>query len=273
MNPSAFSELLTDISDEYIVSAANPHSKPIRWYQISAIAAGIVLLIAAAVYPKLRMQMPEVTEPPVMTAVTTAAVTTESEQTTGTLTEFAKVQTTEARTSLTRIQTTATITVYTTAVTVPPQTAPTAHTEITKAATTFLSTGYAELSTCTIPASATTAQITNAILTYSPIEQTTADTGTQSELHTVLTTSADDTSNETELIDPLERVQTLFEAFIANNHLPAKIADEASYPELTGKIIIEWDPTTSIDVERAILKFAKENNIDGYLFVMVKTVS
>ncbi len=64
MNPTAFSELLADISDEYIASAAKPHSKPIRWYQISAVAACIVLLIAAAVYPKLRIQTPEITEPP-----------------------------------------------------------------------------------------------------------------------------------------------------------------------------------------------------------------
>ncbi len=64
MNANLFSELMTDISDEYIVSAANPHSKPIRWYQISAAAACIVLLIAAAVYPKLRIQTPEITEPP-----------------------------------------------------------------------------------------------------------------------------------------------------------------------------------------------------------------
>ena len=51
MNPTTFSELLTDISDEYIASAANPHSKPIHWYQVSAIAACIVLLIAAAIDP------------------------------------------------------------------------------------------------------------------------------------------------------------------------------------------------------------------------------
>ena len=64
MNANLFSELLTDISDEYIVSAANPHSKPIRWYRISAAAACIVLLISAAIYPKLRLQTPEITEPP-----------------------------------------------------------------------------------------------------------------------------------------------------------------------------------------------------------------
>ncbi len=80
MNPTAFSELLADISDEYIASAAKPHSKSIRWYQISAAAACIVLLIAAAVYPKLRMQMPEVTVPPVSHAENTAVTTTETEQ-------------------------------------------------------------------------------------------------------------------------------------------------------------------------------------------------
>ena len=64
MNPKSFLGMMSDISDEYIVSAANPHSKTIHWYQISAVAACIVLLIAAAVYPKLRSQTPEITEPP-----------------------------------------------------------------------------------------------------------------------------------------------------------------------------------------------------------------
>ncbi len=64
MNPITFSEILTDIPDSFIESAAEPNSKPIRWYQISAAAACIVLLIAAAIYPKLRIQTPEITEPP-----------------------------------------------------------------------------------------------------------------------------------------------------------------------------------------------------------------
>lgn len=63
MNPKSFLGMMSDISDEYIVSAAKPHSKPIRWYQISAVAACIVLLISAAIYPKLRIQTPEITEP------------------------------------------------------------------------------------------------------------------------------------------------------------------------------------------------------------------
>ena len=74
MNAHVFSELLTDIQDEYIVSAANSKSKPVRWYQISAAAACIALLIAAAFYPKLRIQTPEITEPPaeIVTTETTA---------------------------------------------------------------------------------------------------------------------------------------------------------------------------------------------------------
>ena len=77
MNPKSFLGMMSDISDEYIVSAANPHSKPIRWYQVSAIAACIVLLMAAAIYPKLRIQTPEIAVPPesvaeVITSTTTA---------------------------------------------------------------------------------------------------------------------------------------------------------------------------------------------------------
>ena len=125
MNPKTFLGLMSDISDEYIASAANPHSKSIRWYQVSAIAACIVLLIATAIYPKLRMQKPEITEPPVIIAETTAPVTVPTEPTvkTCTATVSAKVQTTEVRTSLTQTQTTAAITVYTTAVTAPEETA------------------------------------------------------------------------------------------------------------------------------------------------------
>ena len=81
MNPITFSEILTDIPDSFIESAAEPHSKPIRWYQISAAAACIVLLIAAAVYPKLRMQTPEITEPPAATVTTETTVQNTAETT------------------------------------------------------------------------------------------------------------------------------------------------------------------------------------------------
>ncbi len=125
MNAERFMELMNTLPDDMIVKAvhAEYRSRPKLIRFLPAIAACLVIGIFAAVYPKLRMQMPEVTEPPMMTAVTTAAVTTGAEQTSGTLTESAKVQTTEARTSLTRTQTTAAVNVDTTAVTAPEETA------------------------------------------------------------------------------------------------------------------------------------------------------
>ena len=125
MNAERFMELMNTLPDDMIVKAvhAEYRSRPKLIRFLPAIAACLVIGIFAAVYPKLRMQMPEVTEPPVMTAVTTAAVTTGAEQTSGTLTESAKVQTTEARMSLTRTQTTAAVNVDTTAVTAPEETA------------------------------------------------------------------------------------------------------------------------------------------------------
>ena len=96
MNPKSFLGLMSDISDEYIVSAANPHSKPIHWYQISAAAACIVLLIAAAVYPKLRIQTPEITEPPESAAevITTTTSIPELAEHSETQTATSPIQTT-----------------------------------------------------------------------------------------------------------------------------------------------------------------------------------
>ena len=96
MNPTTFSELLTNISDEYIASAANPHSKSIHWYQVSAVAACIVLMISAVIYPKLRMQTPEITEPPESAAEVITSTTTAPElaEYTGTQTATAPIQTT-----------------------------------------------------------------------------------------------------------------------------------------------------------------------------------
>ncbi len=98
MNPTTFLGMMSDISDEYIVSAANPHSKPIRWYQISAIAACIVLLISAAVYPKLRIQTPEITEPPesVAEVITTTTSVTELAEHSETQTATLPIQSTYA---------------------------------------------------------------------------------------------------------------------------------------------------------------------------------
>ena len=279
MNPTAFSELLTDIPDEFIVSAANPHSKPVHLHQISAIAACIVLLLAAAVYPKLRMHTNDITEPPASAAESIVTATSAPGQS-GTETAVSTVPPAETSVAVTvhtaakgsetdsAAETAAPLHTGTSGAaalpqtaesTAPPQTAPPAHTEKTEAVTTSPATGDTELTAG--PIAATTALMTAAVQTVPPVSHTTADTA--------LTTSSDSTSTET--VNPLERARALFEAFIAENHLPARIADETSYPELAGKIVIEWDPQTGTDVEHAILKFVKENNIDGYLFVTVQT--
>lgn len=126
MNAVTFSQILTDLPDEILDAAAKPScGKPVLRYSLPAIAAGIVLLIAAAVWPKLRTELPGVTEPPAITAVTTAAVTSEAAQTVtvNTYTAVTNALTSAASTQAAGTQTdaaqtaAATVTVYTTAVT------------------------------------------------------------------------------------------------------------------------------------------------------------
>ena len=172
MNPSAFSELLTDISDEYIVSAANPHNKSIRWYQVSAIAACIVLLISAAIYPKLRIQTPEITAPlESMTEVIT---------TTTTAPEFAGHSETQTITSL--IQTavsSGTVTVNTTA-----------SAAVSAAITETAASVQTDVPTATNPAQTDAAVVTDPPKTDAPITQTavTIETTVLTEQHIETTT-------------------------------------------------------------------------------------
>lgn len=121
MNAETFLELMNTLPDEMIVTAVHAEYKRKRMpvYLLPAAAACLVIGLAAAVYPKLRMQTPEVMEPPAVTAETTspvmtAPVTTLSKQAVTTGTETARTQTTAA----------ATVTVYTTAVTEPAETEP-----------------------------------------------------------------------------------------------------------------------------------------------------
>lgn len=113
MNPEQFIQMMNDLPDAVIDSANSPAVRTKRriWYIIPAVAACFIALIAAAVYPKLRMQMPEVTGSPEMTAETTVAVTTASEQTMQITTQISAKSVTE------NAQTTAAVsaTVYTTA--------------------------------------------------------------------------------------------------------------------------------------------------------------
>ena len=118
MNPTIFSELLTDIADEYIVSAARPHRKPARWYSLSAIAACIVLLISAAIYPKLRVQKPPIVMPPAVTNETTTETTVLSAVPPSTDQPAAQTGITQTKAKTTaHTAISATVTVYTTAVT------------------------------------------------------------------------------------------------------------------------------------------------------------
>ena len=73
MNANELYSLLNDLPDDYVTAAAGTHKqsrKPL-YVMIPALAACIVLLLAAAVYPKLRTQKPEIQDP-VYTAETTA---------------------------------------------------------------------------------------------------------------------------------------------------------------------------------------------------------
>ena len=66
MNPEQFILMMNDLPDAVIVSANSPavKQKHIIRYLIPAAAACLVIGLAAAVYPKLRMHTPDVTEPP-----------------------------------------------------------------------------------------------------------------------------------------------------------------------------------------------------------------
>lgn len=71
--------LLNDLPDDYVTAAAGSHQQPRRplYMIVPALAACITLLIAAAVYPKLRTQQPERQEP-VFTAETASPQTTDA---------------------------------------------------------------------------------------------------------------------------------------------------------------------------------------------------
>ncbi|MBP0966007.1 MAG: hypothetical protein J5722_00085 [Oscillospiraceae bacterium] len=78
MNADLLYTLLNDLPDDYITAAAGTHKQSRRplYMIVPALAACITLLIAAAVYPKLKTQRPE-RQDPVFTAETTAPQGTE----------------------------------------------------------------------------------------------------------------------------------------------------------------------------------------------------
>ncbi|MBR3419706.1 MAG: hypothetical protein IKG82_13545 [Oscillospiraceae bacterium] len=82
MNAERFMELMNTLPDDMIVTAvhAEYRRRPKLMRFLPAIAACLVIGIFAAVYPKLRIQTPEITEPPaaIVTTETTAQNTAET---------------------------------------------------------------------------------------------------------------------------------------------------------------------------------------------------
>lgn len=84
MNPEEFIRMMNGLPDEMIDSANLSRFRHHHQflYIIPAIAACFVALIAAAVYPKLRTQIPPITEPPMQTSETITSATVEPKSTT-----------------------------------------------------------------------------------------------------------------------------------------------------------------------------------------------
>ena len=82
MNAERFMELMNTLPDDMIDTAVHSEyrRRPKLMRFLPAIAACLVIGIFAAVYPKLRIQTPEITEPPaaIVTAETTAQTTAET---------------------------------------------------------------------------------------------------------------------------------------------------------------------------------------------------
>ncbi len=110
MNEWDLSKLLNQLPDDMLTSVyTSKHvTRKKIWYITSPIAACLILIISAAIYPKLRIRTPEITEPPESVAEVITSTTTAP--------EFAEY--TETQTATSPIQTTfdsVTVTVNTTA--------------------------------------------------------------------------------------------------------------------------------------------------------------
>ena len=77
MNPEQFILMMNDLPDAVIDSANSPVVKQKKkiWYMIPAVAACFIALISAALYPKLRIQTPDITAPSASTAESTVTTT------------------------------------------------------------------------------------------------------------------------------------------------------------------------------------------------------
>ena len=72
MNEWDLSRLLNQLPDDMLTSVYTSKyvTRKKIWYITSPIAACLILIISAAIYPKLRIQTPEITEPPAATITT-----------------------------------------------------------------------------------------------------------------------------------------------------------------------------------------------------------
>ncbi len=134
MNAERFMELMNTLPDDMIDTAvhAEYRRRPKLMRFLPAIAACLVIGIFAAVYPKLRIQTPEITEPPAATVITETTAQTTAETTAVTVYTTAVSQKATHRTTAETVSQTVTETV-TAAVTkqdaAPVQTAPVSQSE------------------------------------------------------------------------------------------------------------------------------------------------
>ncbi len=117
MNPEQFILMMNDLPDSVIDSANSPVVRPKHkiGYMIPAVAACFIVLISAAVYPKLRIRTPEIAKPPesVAEVITTTTSVPELAEYTETQTATSPVQPT-ASTAAVTVNTTINIAEHTT---------------------------------------------------------------------------------------------------------------------------------------------------------------
>lgn len=77
MNPEEFIKMMNDLPDEMIDSANDSRIEHRRriWYIIPTVAACFAVLLMAAIYPKIRVQTPNIRIEPVISGTTTQPVT------------------------------------------------------------------------------------------------------------------------------------------------------------------------------------------------------
>ena len=107
MNAEKFFKLMNTLPDDMLVSAVRSEPKRNRkpMYIVSAIAACLVIGVTAVVYPKLKVQPPEIHEPDVTVTETTAVSSTTGTETDITMPSTISVATTFSESSISTVST------------------------------------------------------------------------------------------------------------------------------------------------------------------------